>query len=256
MLKKRTAQFNKRSKTLKEKIKLFAIIFIILSLTGMTIWSVIILMESRFLKAEVEWKIDKKIPISHAVLKNSVQVLINNKYWLNTSKIKQLLELHPWVAKVHFTEQRFSNNIQINIKSRKIAMRWKNTNCNKKLSANCTGYISINGKLFTPKKQLMSNAPLALSNADQETVSHLYQDYKIYQKQVGKMSIKSFLKNHIDQITLKPNIKVILGYRHQQKRLKRFLIVYKQLRKKISRKKLNQATFDMRYPKAFALTLI
>jgi hypothetical protein len=40
----------------------------------------------------------------------------------------------------------------------------------------------------------------------------LYQDYQDYQKQAGKMPIKSFSKTHIDQLTFKPNIKVNLGY--------------------------------------------
>jgi cell division protein FtsQ len=67
------------------------------------------------------------------------------------------------------------------------------------------------------------------------------------------MLIKSFSKTHIEQLTFEPDIKVILGYQQQQQRLVRFLKAYKELKKKISRKKLNKSTFDMRYPKGFTL---
>jgi cell division protein FtsQ len=82
-------------------------------------------------------------------------------------------------------------------------------------------------------------------------VMQLYQDYQDYQKQARKIPIKSYSKTHIDQLTFKPNIKVNLGYQQKKQRLARFLKTYKKLRKKVARKKLDKATFDMRYPKGF-----
>jgi len=64
--------------------------------------------------------------------------------------------------------------------------------------------------------------------------------------------IKSFSKTNIDQLTLEPNVKVILGYQKQDERLGRFIKAYNKLKK--SNSKVKQATFDMRYPKGFALS--
>jgi cell division protein FtsQ len=65
------------------------------------------------------------------------------------------------------------------------------------------------------------------------------------------MLIKSFSKTHIDRLVFKPNIKVNLGYQQKNQRLARFLKAYKKLRKKVARKRLDKATYDMRYPKGF-----
>jgi cell division protein FtsQ len=66
------------------------------------------------------------------------------------------------------------------------------------------------------------------------------------------MVIKTFSKTNIDQLTLEPNVTVILGYQKQKDRLDRFLKAYSKLKKKT--KKVKRATFDMRYPKGFALS--
>ncbi|CAC9573307.1 hypothetical protein [uncultured Gammaproteobacteria bacterium] len=249
--KKRRSKFNKRTKTRGEKIKPLAISFAILSTIGLIVWGVLSVMESPFLKAKIHWEIDSQLPIAPIVLKKSIHSLTDNKYQFDTDKIKQILEFQPWVAKAHITEQWLSNDIQIKIKSQQIAMRWENNDCKKKKTLHCTGYISNNGELFTPQKTVKSEAPLAHSKAKKEIVMQLYQDYQDYQKQAGKMPIKSFSKTHIDQLIFKPNIKVNLGYQQKKQRLARFLKTYKKLRKKVARKKLDKATFDMRYPKGF-----
>ena len=66
------------------------------------------------------------------------------------------------------------------------------------------------------------------------------------------MVIKTFSKTNIDQLTLEPNVTVILGYQKQKERLDRFLRAYSELKKE--NKKVKRATFDMRYPKGFALS--
>jgi hypothetical protein len=45
---------------------------------------------------------------------------------------------------------------------------------------------------FSPQKTVKSAAPLARSKANPTIVMQLYQDYQNYQKQAGKMLIKSF----------------------------------------------------------------
>jgi cell division protein FtsQ len=44
---------------------------------------------------------------------------------------------------------------------------------------------------------------------------------------------------------------VILGYQQQEQRLERFIKAYSKLKPS---KKINQITFDMRYPKGFTLS--
>ncbi|MDC9714950.1 MAG: FtsQ-type POTRA domain-containing protein [Gammaproteobacteria bacterium] len=253
MIKKRNSRYNKRKKSLTERLKPLAKILAVFITLGLGIWGVVKIMDTSFLKAEIEWEIDKKLPIAQTVLEKYIHSLIKDKYQFDTNAIKQMLENQPWIAKVHISSQLFSNKIQINITSQKIAMRWRNIDCKTDNAPNCTGYISSNGVLFMPEKTITSNVALAHSKADQETIAQLYQDYQQYQNTAKKMLIKSFFKTHIDTLIFKPNIKVILGYQQQQPRLIRFLKAYKGLRKKISRKKLNKATFDMRYPKGFSL---
>ncbi|SMN15283.1 hypothetical protein CRYPD_463 [uncultured Candidatus Thioglobus sp.] len=253
MIRKRNSRYNKRQKPLIERLKPLAKILAVFIALSLSIWGGVKIMDTGFLKAEIEWEIDKKLPITQTMLEKSIHPLIKGKYQFDTNEIKQTLENQPWIAKVHIGSQLFSNKIQINIKSQQIAMRWKNIDCKTDNAPNCIGYISSNGELFIPEKTVISDAPFAHSKADQETVTQLYQDYQKYQNTTKKMLIKSFFKMHIDTLVLKPNIKVILGYQQQQQRLARFLKVYKELRKKISRKNLDKATYDMRYPKGFSL---
>ena len=112
------------------------------------------------------------------------------------------------------------------------------------------GYISSTGDLFIPKTIISSEAVLARSEADQTKIIELYTDYQDYQMLSGDMIITSFSRANIDQLTFEPNVKVILGYQQQEQRLERFIKAYSELKPS---KKVNQITFDMRYPKGFTL---
>ncbi len=248
--KKRRPKFNKRTKSLQEKLKLFVFSVAIISTIILAVWSILKVMESPFLKADVGWTIDKNLPITQDLLQQSIQSLVQDKYQFNVHAIKQILESQPWVAKVQIDNQWFSNDIQIEVISQQIAMRWENIDCKTKQS-DCKGYISNTGELFIPKKSVMSRAPLARSKAKQNIITQLYQDYLTYQKQAGAMQIKSFSKTHIDKLTFAPDIHVVLGYQQKQKRLLRFLKVYKKLQNQ--QVKMQNLTFDMRYPKGFTI---
>lgn len=254
MIKKHNKNYNTRKKTTTQRLALVIKILSVLIIIAFVVWAAAKTKGAEFLKTKVEWQIDDNLPIAKAILAKKIKPLIENKYQLNLTKIKQALESQPWIAKVHI-KRLFFNTIQINIESRQIAMRWKNTNCKTKNTPNCFGYISNNGILFIPKKKVKSDAVLARSKVDKVIIAQLYQDYQNYLKISEKMRIKSFSKTHIDKLVFKPSIKVVLGYQQKHQRLKRFLKAYKELRKTISKTKLNRATFDMRYPKAFALKL-
>ncbi|AYQ56312.1 hypothetical protein MS2017_0576 [Bathymodiolus thermophilus thioautotrophic gill symbiont] len=244
----------KRKKLSTKRLKFLAKICAFLILLSLGAWGAKTIIDTGFLKAEIKWHIDTELPMTQIMLEKIIHPLIKNEYQLNTNEIQQALENQPWIAKVSITaEPLFFNRIKINIDARQIAMRWENIDCKTNDEPNCTGYISKNGTLFIPKEMTVSDAVLARTKIDQKTVSQLYQNYQEYQKITKKIPIKSFTKTHIERLTFEPNVTVILGYQQQQQRLARFLKVYQELKKKISRKKLNQATFDMRYPKGFTL---
>lgn len=245
---------NNRKKISTKLIKLLVKITLLLITLNLGTWGVKKIVTTGEFKAEIKWQIDDKLPLTRTMLEQLIKPLIKNKYQLNTNKIKQVLEDQPWISTVSITvDALFFNRIKISINSQKISMRWENIDCKKNNKPNCMGYISNNGELFIPKKITDSDAVLARTKIDQKTITQLYQNYQTYQKITGKMLIKSFSKTYIEKLTFEPNIKVILGYQQQQQRLIRFLKIYKELKKKISRKKLNHATFDMRYPKGFTL---
>lgn len=254
MIKKHSRSYNTRKKTTAQRLIYVAKNFFFFIAIALILWAVPQIKDAKTLKTKVEWQIDISLPMTKTMLEKKIKPSIEDKYQLNLVEIKQALESEPWIAKAQI-KRLFFNVIQINIEAQQIAMRWENTDCKTKDAPNCSGYISNHGVLFTPKKKVNSSAVLTRSEADKKTIIKIHQDYQNYLKISGKMQIKSFSKTHIDQLVFKPNIKVILGYQQKPQRLRRFLKVYKKLKKTISKAELDQATFDMRYPKAFALKL-
>jgi cell division protein FtsQ len=242
---------NKRQKTPTQLLVPFvkaAPFFIIL---GLMIWGVLSTNPAELLKADVRWDIAKTPPIDQRILKEKIQPLIQDKYQLDLHEIKLALESEPWVNKAD-VERLFWNSIQIKIEFQQIAMRWEHSHCKSKEKINCVGYISTQGLLFMPNKITPSDAILARSKPDKNTITQLYTDFEYYRSSVDPMVIKTFSKTNIDQLTLEPNVTVILGYQKQKERLDRFLQAYSELKKK--NRKVKQAAFDMRYPKGFALS--
>ena len=245
---------NKRQKTPTQLLVPFvkaAPFFIIL---GLMIWGVLSTNPAELLKADVRWDIAKTPPIDQRILKEKIQPLIQDKYQLDLHEIKLALESEPWVNKAD-VERLFWNSIQIKIEFQQIAMRWEHSHCKSKEQINCVGYISTQGALFMPKKIIPSDAILARSKPDTNIITQLYTDFEYYRSSVDPMVIKTFSKTNIDQLTLEPNVTVILGYQKQKERLDRFLKAYSDwLELKKKNKKVKRVTFDMRYPKGFALS--
>ena len=245
---------NKRQKTPTQLLVPFvkaAPFFIIL---GLMIWGVLSTNPAELLKADVRWDIAKTPPIDQRILKEKIQPLIQDKYQLDLHEIKLALESEPWVNKADI-ERLFWNSIQIKIEFQQIAMRWEHSHCKSKEKINCVGYISTQGALFMPKKIIPSDAILARSKPDTNIITQLYTDFEYYRSSVDPMVIKTFSKTNIDQLTLEPNVTVILGYQKQKERLDRFLKAYSDwLELKKKNKKVKRVTFDMRYPKGFALS--
>ncbi len=243
---------NRHKKSIYQHIfKLLSVIILL----GLIVWGVQNTHLSGFLKVDINWEIDKKFPVTQQVLEQHIFPLITETYQLNLHQIKHELERHPWVADAK-VKRLFWNFINIKISAQRISMRWKNKDCpNDAKTQTCQGYISTKGELFTPNKIIKSNAIIATSAHDKDIVKTLFDDYQTYKAIIKPMVITSISKTNIDTLFIKPNIKVVLGYQKQQKRLKNFVKVYKKLRQSIARAKLNRATFDMRYAKGFSLEL-
>jgi len=250
MIRKRNTRYNKRKKSLGQLLLPITKALPFFAMLTFIAWRILESDPTEFLKAQVSWDIDEFLPIDQTVLIDKIQLLIQDKYQVNLHKIKQTLESEPWVRAAH-VERLFWNSIQVDIQSQDIAMRWEDTNCKAKNKVGCVGYISSIGDLFIPKIIISSDAVLARSEANQAMVIKLYTDYQDYQILSGDMVITSFSRTNIDQLTFKPNVKVILGYQQQEQRLERFTKAYSELKPS---KKVKQITFDMRYPKGFTLS--
>jgi len=248
---KRSRGKNRQQKTPVQSILPTIKVLAIFVFLGLVIWGFFSSNSADLFKVEVHWDIDKTLPIEQQKLNEKIQPLIQDKYQLDLHEIKLVLESEPWVSEVHI-ERLLWNSIQIKVRSHQIAMRWEDVHCKSKDKINCVGYISDQGKLFIPKIIIPSDAVLMRSKPKQAIVNHAYTDFQHYQSSIAPMVIKTFSKTNIDQLTLEPNVKVVLGYQKQKERLERFLKAYKKLEKK--RSKVKRATFDMRYPKGFALS--
>ncbi|BBB22891.1 cell division protein FtsQ [Abyssogena phaseoliformis symbiont OG214] len=243
---------SRRKKSIYQPV--FKLISIIV-LLGFITWGIQNTHLSEFLKVDINWEIDKNLPVTQQALKQHILPLITETYQLNLHEIKHELERHPWVAEAEVSRL-FWNFINIKISAQQISMRWKNKDCpNDTKTQICQGYISTKGGLFTPDKIIKSDAIIATSAHNKDIAKTLFDDYQTYQTIIKPMVITSVFKTNIDTLFIKPNIKVVLGYQKQQKRLKNFVKVYKKLRQSIAHAKLNRATFDMRYAKGFSLKL-
>ncbi|QKQ23689.1 FtsQ-type POTRA domain-containing protein [Candidatus Ruthia endofausta] len=243
---------NRRKKSIYQAVfKLLSIIVLL----GLITWGVQNIHPNEFLKVDINWDIDKDPPVTQQTLKQHILPLITETYQLDLHEIKHELERYPWVAEAE-VKRLFWNFINIKISAQQISMRWKNKDCpNDAKTQTCQGYISTKGELFTPDKIIKSDAIIATSAHNKDIAKTLFDDYQIYQAIIKPMVITSIFKTNIDTLFIKPNIKVVLGYQKQQKRLKNFVKVYKKLRQSIAHAKLNRATFDMRYAKGFSLKL-
>lgn len=225
-------------------------ILTVFAILGLIAWAILKSNPTEFLKATVHWDIDETLPIKKMVLKGKIQMLIEDKYQLNLQQIKEALESEPWVEEARI-KRLFWNAIQIKIKARRIGMRWQNVGCNRKQLTACKGYISTKGVLFMPKKLVSSDAVLAISKQNKDSAK-LYEYYQRYQKLAKPMRIKSFFRTNIDQLEFASGVSVILGYQKHNERLEKFIKAYNKLKKRNS--KVKHATFDMRYPKGFAIS--
>jgi len=215
-------------------LKKFAYLFIFLLFACL----IYVIDSSDLFKPKISWEVDGSLTTETAQYDRLIKPLLTNKYLIDLSKLKEKVEQYPWIAKAEVSRL-FWNKIRIAVVKHDIAMRWGSE-----------GYISNQGVLFQPKLSIDSDAPIAIVSEDQ--IEQFYLDYINYQSILGPLTINQFERSHIDQLILKPNVKVILGYRQQGERLQVFIKAYDRLKE--SSKIRKRGIFDMRYPKGFALS--
>jgi len=238
MAKERLNRLKEQRKPFKlvilELLKKLTYLFILLFFAGL----IYVIDSSDLFEPKISWEIDGSLSTETAQYDRLIKPLLNNKYLIDLSQVKERVEQYPWVAKVEVSRL-FWNKIRIAVARHDIAMRWGSE-----------GYISNQGVLFKPNLSIESDAPIAIVPEDQ--IEKFYVDFIHYQSILRPLIINQFERLHIDQLTLEPNLKVILGYQKQSERLQVFLKAYDQL--KGSSKIRKRGIFDMRYPKGFALS--
>ena len=238
MAKKRINRLKEPRKPFKlvalELLKKLTYLFIFLLFAGL----IYVIDSSDLFEPKISWEVDGSLTTETAQYDRLIKPLLNNKYLIDLSQLKETVEQHPWVFKAEVSRL-FWNKIRIAVEKHNIAMRWGSE-----------GYISNQGILFKPNLSINSEAPLAIVSEDR--IEQFYVDFMSYQSILGQLIIKQFERSHIDELTLEPNIQVILGYQQQSERLQVFIKAYEQL--KGSSKIRKRGIFDMRYPKGFALS--
>ena len=256
----RSRKRNRRKLSAQQQLKRWlkpSLLLVVFSLLG---WNIYHYNPEELLKVDINWNIDNTNLVNQEALKKQIAPLVSESYQLDLQDIKRELEYHPWVLEAKL-KRLFWDTINININTHKIAAYWQNINCEQDLKqSNCRGYITTQGDLITPKNLLYHQEDKKLENLIElkstynlEKSTTLLDDYHAYQYILDDMKINKFIRSNIDSLKIKPNITVILGYSQQQQRLKNFIKIYQKLRQKIPLKKLNKATYDMRYSKGFTL---
>lgn len=193
---------------------------------------------SDLFEPKISWEVNGSLTTETSQYDRLIEPLLNNKYLIDLSQLKEKVEQHPWISGAEVSRL-FWNKIRIAVVRHEVAMRWGSE-----------GYISTQGVLFKPNLSIDSGAPIAIVSEDQ--IGQFYVDFVNYQSILGPLIIKQFERSLIDELTLEPNMKVILGYQQQSERLKVFMKAYDQLKR--SSKIRERGIFDMRYPKGFALS--
>ena len=217
-----------------ESLKKLTYLFIFLLFAGL----IYVIDSSDLFEPKISWEVDGSLTTETTEYDRLIKPLLNNKYLIDLSQLKERVEQYQWVAKAEVSRL-FWNKIRIAVVRHDIAMRWGSE-----------GYISSQGVLFKPNLSIDSDAPIAIVSEDQ--IEQFYVDFINYRSILNPLTIIRFERSHIDQLTLEPNLKVILGYQQQGERLQVFLKAYDQL--KGSSKIRKRGIFDMRYPKGFALS--
>ena len=92
MIKKRSARHNKRKKSITQLLLPIARALPFFAMLAFIVWSILKSNPTEFLKVDIQWNIDERLPITQTVLANKIQPLIQDKYQLDLHQIKQAFD--------------------------------------------------------------------------------------------------------------------------------------------------------------------
>jgi len=114
---------------LLELLKKLTYLFILLLFAGL----IYVIDSSDLFEPKISWEVDGSLTTETAQYDRLIKPLLNNKYLIDLSQLKERVEQYPWVAKAEVSRL-FWNKIRIAIVRHDIAMRWGSE-----------GYISSQG---------------------------------------------------------------------------------------------------------------
>jgi len=131
---------------LLESLKKLTYLFIFLLIAGL----IYVIDSSDLFEPKISWEVDGSLTTETAQYDRLIKPLLNNKYLIDLSQLKEKVEQDSWVAKAEVSRL-FWNKIRIAVVKHDIAMRW-----------GFEGYISSQGVLFKPNLSIDSDAPIAI----------------------------------------------------------------------------------------------
>ena len=126
---------------------------------------------SELFEPKISWEVDGSLTTETAQYDRLIKPLLNNKYLIDLSQLKETVEQHPWISRAE-VNRLFWNKIRIAVEKHNVAMRWGSE-----------GYISNQGVLFKPNLSIDSDAPLAIVSEDR--IEQFYVDFLNYQSILG-----------------------------------------------------------------------
>ena len=156
-----------------ELLKKLTYLFILLLFAGL----IYVIDSSDLFEPKISWEFEGSLTTETAQYDRLIKPLLNNKYLIDLSQLKDRVERYPWVAKAEVSRL-FWNKIRIAIVRHDIAMRWGSE-----------GYISNQGVLFKPNLSIDSDAPIAIVSEDQ--IEQFYVDFINYRSILGNQALPS-----------------------------------------------------------------
>ena len=102
-----------------ELLKKLTYLFILLLFAGL----IYVIDSSNLFEPEISWEVDGSLTSKTTQYDRLIKPLLNNKYLIDLSQLKERVEQYPWVAKAEVSRL-FWNKIRIAVVRHDIAMRW------------------------------------------------------------------------------------------------------------------------------------
>lgn len=194
------------------------------------------IMQFNFMQNNINITINSNnLPISIDKIQQQIKP-ISQQWNMDLQLIKRQIMQNIWIKSVII--KRTWMSLDIVIKAYKISYIWHNIDGSKQ------GYISQSGDLIIPQQMLKLDKITVVSGSKDHKKA--FDNLQSYQKIIPQLQIKTFIKNNIEEIILKNNAKIILGFRKQKSRLKKIVKFYDKFRMH------HNSILDLRYQDGFS----